>query len=370
MKSKLFLLTSFLSVVTVFGAVPVVAQQTITRPDSLQDLGYGGFMANSSGSVITGGVVSGKVSIQGNPLLWQPLTVTITCANGKIAGTTRTNVEGQFVISSVNVPRAYASESLTQKMAQFYEDCSVTVPLAGYHGNSVVLREKYLRDHPYLPAIVLKKDELAPGSHFSSTTQSASPAAQQAYQRAHVAWLHRDASQAESLLKQTVQLDPKFAEAWYLLGRLQMGEGLDVAKASLIRAHDADPQFVQPCTWLAAIGVQQRNWQEAGKWAALALKLYPAGTPRIWYYNAQADFHLGKNEAAHSAAAKALALDPEHSEVPTAEQLLALTLADKGDYSGAITHLRNTLDYIQGEASQNLVKRQIAFMEQQAAKHQ
>jgi Tfp pilus assembly protein PilF len=363
------LLSTFSASLLVAGSLPLLAQNpTVTRPDSLQDGGYGWFMANSSSSVISGGVISGKVVIQGTPLLWQPLTVTITCANGRIAGTVRTNATGDFSITKVNEPKIYSmGGNLTQQIAQHYEDCSLTAPLAGYHATSVVLMEKYLRDTSYLPNIVLTVDEQAPGSYFSSTTNSASPAALRYFQKAHDAFLHRNPASAKGLLEKAVRKDPQFAEAWYLLGRLQIGDSIPTAEASFKKAHQIDPRFLPPCTWLAAIYYEQHNWPETAKWAAAALKLYPAGTARIWYYSAQADFHMGRNEAARSAAQKAMAMDPEHDAAPNAEPLLALTLADKGDYAGAIQHLRNSLVYIQEKAGADLIKRQIAYMQQQQA---
>jgi hypothetical protein len=59
-------------------------------------------------------------------------------------------------------------------------------------------------------------------------------------------------------------------------------------------------------------------------------------------------------------------MDPEHV-VPNAEELLALALADKGDYADAAQHLRNSLTYITSGPSADLIKRQLAFMEQQGS---
>jgi tetratricopeptide (TPR) repeat protein len=164
-------------------------------------------------------------------------------------------------------------------------------------------------------------------------------------------------------LEQVVKIDPKFAEAWYLLGRMQAASDLKAASASLEQAQAADPRFVLPCVWLATIAIRNRDWQEASKWASQALVLNPTGTAQIWYDNAVADYRLGKNEAARAAAEHALAMDPEHS-VQNAEDVLALTLIDKGDYSGALNHLRNSLTYVSAGPDAELIKRQIAFVQQ------
>lgn len=371
MKTKsallIFLVTSF---VTVCAGTALAQQPGIpsTRPDSIQDEGYGGFMANASGSVIAGGGLMGKVVVQGSPLLWDPLTVVLSCTTGKAALTTSTDAAGTYIIDHVNVGKAFNTEddALAVQMIQHYEGCSVAAPLAGYHSSAVTITQKNLRDNPYLANIVLTLDEHAPGTAFSEVGSSTSPEAAMLFDKAHEEWLHRNFDPAQKDLEQAVQLSPQFAEAWYMLGRLQMRTSLDAATASLKKAQEADPKFVAPCVILAALAVQRRNWAEAELWSSRALQLDPNGTAQIWYYAAQADYHMGKNEAARIGAQNALDMDPEHN-VPNAEDLLALTLAAKGDYAGAAAHLRHTLNYITTGPSVDVIKRQLAFMEQQSA---
>ena len=339
-----------------------------TRPDSIQDTGYFGYMANAPGGVIAGGVLQGKVVLAGNPLLWEPLTVMLSCTAGKASLTTQTDANGQYAITHVNLPKAYTTDddALSIQMSQHYEGCTLQAPLAGYHSSSITITQKNLRDKPVMDNIVLTLDEHAPGVAISTAGESASPEAMKAFDKAHDEWLHRNPDGAQKDLEQAVQVDPQFAEAWYLLGRLQMRTDLNGATASLKKAQAADPKFVSPRILLAGIAVDQRHWQEARDWADQALALDPAGTAQLWYYAAQADYHIGRNEAALSSAQKAIALDPEH-QVPNAEELLALALADKGEYAEAAQHLRNSLTYITSGPSAELIKRQLAYMEQQSA---
>jgi hypothetical protein len=53
--------------------------------------------------------------------------------------------------------------------------------------------------------------------------------------------------------------------------------------------------------------------------------------------------------------------------VPNLEQLMAVLLAKKGDYSEALAHLRNCLTYLPGDADADFVKQQIATLEQKVA---
>lgn len=341
---------------------------TITRPDSIQDSGYWGYMANAPAAVVHGGVLQGKVVVKGDPLLWEPLTVILSCATGKADLTTQTDASGNYAITHVNVPGVYRTEddSLVTQMRQHYEGCALRVLLAGYHSTSVTITEKNLRDTPNLNNIVVTPEEDAAGTAISTVGENTSPEAHQDFDKAHQEWLHANYDGALKDLQSAVQLSPNFAEAWYLLGRLQLRTDLAAATTSMEKAAAADPKFVAPCIYLAGIAVDKRNWPEASRWATQALALDPPGTAQLWYYNAQADYRLGKNEAARKSAETALAMDPEHNW-PNSEDVLALTLLAKGDYADALTHLRNTLTYATPGPSTDLIKRQIAFIQQQDA---
>jgi Tfp pilus assembly protein PilF len=337
---------------------------TITRPDSIQDTGYFGYMANSPGGIVSGNGIYGRVVVDGNPLLWEPITVTLSCANGRTDLTTQTDAAGKFAIDHVNLPTVDTLDGdVKRQMQQHYEGCVVRAELAGYRSTVDTITQRILRDKPFLADLVLTPLENAPGTAISTTTASAPPEAQKALENAHEEWLHRNPDGAKSDLEAAVKADPQLAEGWYLLGRVQAASDLHAATESLKKAQAADPRFVLPCVWLATIAVQNRDWPGAASWTERALALDPAGTSRIWYYNGLADYRLGKNEAARTSAEKALAMDPEHT-VQNAEELLALTLINKNDYAGALNHLRNTLTYIPAGPNADLIKRQIAFVEQ------
>jgi tetratricopeptide (TPR) repeat protein len=92
------------------------------------------------------------------------------------------------------------------------------------------------------------------------------------------------------------------------------------------------------------------------------LELNPAGTPRLYYYNAVANMKLGKADAAQTSVTKAIAIDPNHTE-PNAEQLLAVILANKQDLAGALEHLRIAIKYMPPGPNADLVKQQISQLE-------
>ena len=52
---------------------------TATRPDSIQDSGLYGYWNNMTGQGRAGGALMGKVSIEGEPLLWNPILISVIC---------------------------------------------------------------------------------------------------------------------------------------------------------------------------------------------------------------------------------------------------------------------------------------------------
>jgi regulator of sirC expression with transglutaminase-like and TPR domain len=65
---------------------------------------------------------------------------------------------------------------------------------------------------------------------------------------------------------------------------------------------------------------------------------------------------------AEASALKALSMDPQHTQ-PNTEQLLAVILADKRDFAGALAHLRNALTYLPSGPNADLVKQQVTQLE-------
>ncbi len=51
----------------------------ITRPGSIQDSGLYDYWADMTGQGRAGGALLGKVAVEGEPLPWEPLLVTLTC---------------------------------------------------------------------------------------------------------------------------------------------------------------------------------------------------------------------------------------------------------------------------------------------------
>ena len=335
---------------------------TTTRPGSLNDLGANRYWTELSEQERAGGALIGKLTVEGEPMLWEPVLVLVTC-DGKIAHVTQTDSKGNFVISSTQVPGALSlQEDAKRQMETHFEGCTVQGAFAGFQSGTITITHRNLRDDPSIGTIKLSRATGATGAAVSSTTASAPPKALKSYEKARVDLQGQNTEQAQHDLQKAVEIDPSFAEAWYQLGKLQQASNVEDAKNSFTKAVVADPAYVLPYGRLAALAAKDGKWSEVVSHTNKALQLSPVGTPQLWYYSALANWQLGNADAAEASALKSLALDPLHA-IPNTEQLLAVILSKKGDYAGALTHLRNCLAYLTDGTNAEFVKSQIAQLE-------
>jgi tetratricopeptide (TPR) repeat protein len=343
------------------GSTPA-PPSTLTRPDSIQDSGFYNYWANMSAQGRAGGVLLGKLALEGEPLPWQPMLVSVDC-KGSVVNSTQTDLQGGFVITFAAPHVAEdASTDSKRQMETKYEGCMVRGLLAGFRSSAITITAQNLRDDPNLGTITLSPESRGGGTEVSSTSKTAPPNAMKAFERARAEWLAQNADGAEKNLKKAVQLYPAFAQAWLQLGKLQESSDPQTARTSFSKALAADPKFVLPYEQLAAMAVQGEKWQETLDNTSRALELDHVGTPQLWYYDSLAKFQMGKTDEANVSAQKSLAIDPRHS-VPNTEQLLAVILARKADYTGALQHLKNSLTYLPAGPQADLVKQQISRLE-------
>jgi Tfp pilus assembly protein PilF len=368
-KSLLFIVISLFSL-----SFPAVGQgrisqpaapSTITRPESIQDSGLYNYWADMSAQERADGALLGKLAVEGEPLPWEPLLVTVTCQE-RVVYTTQSDAKGNFGIVSVRLPGALGKqEDSKRQMETQYEGCLVQGSVPGFRSTTVTLTQHYLRDQPDIGTIMLSRSARDTATIVSSTTSTAPPKALKAFEGARGRMLQNDPEAAQRELEKTVKIDPQFAEAWLQLGKLQAPSNAQAARDSFSKALTADANFMLPYEQLAVLAAQNGDWQEVLDNTNHFVKLYPVGTAQVWYLNALANYQMKKPELAEVGAMKSLAMDPRHSVLNT-EQLLAVILAGKGDLAGALEHLQSSLKYLPPGPNAELVKQQIAQLQQRA----
>ena len=370
MKDKL-LIAAILSI----ACVPWASMRAQQNPSS---------MANSGGAEATSAVGKyanmdqlmnkqtgsmqffGKVAMAAGKLPWDPIPVVVTCGDTARYNTVA-DAKGGFYI----VAPARSSEVISQKKDPNHAapselvGCRVSAVVDGFTSTRLTIANRTLEDDPSLGTIMLSRDEHAASSSVSSTTESAAPDALKEFDKAHSDDLEKHFDSARHHLQKAVSIDPKFAEAWYHLGQIEQKDSPQDALSAYEKAAAADPSYIPPYEPIAELSALQKNWQAVTDATNQALKLNPVGTPQVWYYNAVGNLNLGNRQQAETSAETSLSMDPSH-RAPNTEQLLAVMLAGRGEYAGALEHLRHCLTYMPPGPNVDVVKQQIAQLEKVA----
>lgn len=305
----------------------------------------------------------GTVKVQDAPLPWDPIPVVVTC-NGVVRYRTIADAKGRFTIQGSQTASELVptKKSMTQVTASQLVGCDAEADVPGFTSSKVYIMNGTIMDNPDIGTITLRPDVEATGSSSSPTTAAASPEAMKKFDKARSEWMSGNSSGAEHDLQKAAKTDPKFAEAWYQLGKLQQPKDPQAALASYQKAVAADPKFVSPYQYIAEIDGTQKKWQDMDNATSAALKLDPKGTPQLWYFDAVGKLNTGDADGAEVSARKSLAMDPQHL-APNTEQLLAVILAGKGQLAEALHHLENSLTYIKTGPNVEIIKQQIAQLE-------
>ncbi len=341
---------------------PGANQPSPTRPDSIQDSGFYGYWTNMTQQGRAGGALLGKVTIEGEVLPWDPILVTVSC-KGNTYFTTQTDSKGEFLIMPPRVPGELSQQGDRQRQMQVhYEGCVVQAFLTGFRSTMITITVRNLRDDPSLGTLTLSRDSNARATAMSATSQTVGGDAAKFWSKAGADMLDGKPDRARQNLEKAVKAYPEFADAWYQLGRMQLLSSPRDAGLCFEKAVAADPKFTPPLEELAFLSIQQEDWQGAVEKTRHFLQLDHDGTMRVWYFNALANFQLGRLSEAESSAKRLLSADPLHN-IRNGEQLLAAILARRADYAGALAHLRNCLTYTPEGPDSTLLKQQIAQLQ-------
>jgi len=223
--------------------------------------------------------------------------------------------------------------------------CELRARLAGYRSSAVILTGGQTLGPIDVGTIVLHPVAKVTGTTVSATGMQAPKDAKKAMARAEEAVQKQKFDEAEKNLAAAVAAFPRYATAWFALGRLyrQKNRSED-ARQAFSKALEADGNYVNPYIELARLSAVERKWQEVADLTDRALALDPLDFPEGFYLNALANYSLGKPDAAERSARKAQRLDTLH-RIPHAHLLLAGLLQVKNDAAGEAEQLRIYLKY-------------------------
>ena len=322
--------------------------------------------------------IAGKVMLDGGATLPEPVAIERLC-NGSVRREGYTDFKGHFQIqlganfgfqdASENDPRSSTGQ-LQRPSGQSgnrglvnLTGCEFRAVLAGFQSSTVMLRSVGDSFQAELGTIILKRMGDAKGSTVILTSMAAPKDAKQAFEKARKALSEDKVDEAVKELDKAIQKDPQFAAAWSLLGDIhQQHDQFDKAGEEYKKALAADPQFVNPLYGLALIAAQEKKWQDVADYSGQVINLNAYAFPSAYFYNAAANYNVGKFDVAEESARKYKAGgDKKHPEVSL---LLGSVMARKEDYSGAAQQLRDYLALVPTAPNANELQAQITRYEQ------
>lgn len=221
-------------------------------------------------------------------------------------------------------------------------DCVLRAALPGYTSetkNLAMIRPFETR----LGTIVLHRIGGVHASTISVTSALAPKRAQKDFRKARDLIAKRKYDKAEKQLLEATKIYPKYASAWYELGRVQAGQKhFDAARQSFESAIAADSHYMSPYDQLAGLAAEQKRWKDVVKYSDQVIAANPDAFPSSYWYNALANYELKKPKAAEKSATELVKIDKVH-EYPEAQRMLAALLLSRSDYAGAASHLRTYL---------------------------
>ncbi len=183
--------------------------------------------------------------------------------------------------------------------------------------------------------LVLHRMGQVEGLTISATSAMAPKDAQKAYEKGREKASKEKWDEAEQLFSKAVEIYPKYAVAWFDLGRIQFrNNDADPARHSFEQSIAADPKFVNPYRGLAELDLSQQRWPELVTVTSQLLALNPVSFPDAWLRNALGNYYLQNLAEAEKSARQGMKVDDQH-QVPKLEYLLGVILIPKAQLHGS-----------------------------------
>lgn len=326
--------------------------------------------------------LTGNVAMADGTPLPEPVPIVMEC-QGERQPQGRTDANGDFGFQ-IGMNRGHTPNDAAQRAPSISDDfggpitrrqqilgtieysvygCAILAVLDGYSSSAVELSGRRAADNSEIGTIVLTRLGAKLPATVSVTSLQAPASAKRAYERASRQIESGRFEGAEQQLTRAVRIYPEYADAWLALGVAQRSQGkLDQAHDSFERAIAVDNDFVVPYLYLSLMAARASDWPETSRWSDALLELDPDNLEGL-YFNAVAYYNLGNFSASMKSAEAVVAFDTGH-EIPLAEQLLAILVAQNGDFERAADLMRSFISHAPPDYRLRGAERRLAQFEQ------
>jgi thioredoxin-like negative regulator of GroEL len=224
-------------------------------------------------------------------------------------------------------------------------------------------------------AIVVERMGKEKGATLSARPYQAPDDARKAYEKGVAAAKKGKYGEARQFLEKAVERYPRYTSAWYELGGVLLkANDQDAAQNAYLKATTIDSKFLPPYLKLATMAFDRRDWKEVLHLTQHILDLDPLNRTAVteyivdfdpescaeaYFYNAVANYEVGRMGEAEKSALKA-----EHVDLltrfPQLHLLLAEIFARRSNYAGAMDELRTYLELVPNANDTDRVREQLA----------
>jgi len=242
--------------------------------------------------------------------------------------------------------------------------CELRASLGGFRSENVVLSRRSMFDNPDVGTILLRRLANVQGTAISFTTLNAPKEAKKSFERAQKSLQQKNPKHAEIAkdLEKAVQIYPEFASAWYMLGEARLTlKDENGAREAFEKSLAADAKYTNPYLQLAMLDLRASKWKEAAELTGRLNQLNPY-LPQAHYFNAIANFNLGRMDLAAKAARNAMERT-DGGRFPRAHHLLGAIMARQGNFTSAADEFRTFLKLSPTAAEADQLRRQLTEWE-------
>ena len=280
------------------------------------------------------------------------------------------SMDSSTSLGSQNQASLLGQSAMGQSSESEMMNCELRAVVAGYRSDSINLAGHRSLDNPEVGSILLHRMGNVEGTSISATSFNAPKDARKAFDRGIESMHKGKPEDATRNFEKAVDAYPKYADAWYQLGRMRSAaDDQNGAREAYVKALDADSKLVGPCVELGLMSIRTKNWPEAVQYLDRAVRLDPIDFPQAWFGNAVAHFNLKSYDSAEKSVREALKLDPKRQN-PRAGYLLGLILAEKQDFAGATVQLREFLKFSPNVNDADTIRKQLGQLEKLASTRQ
>jgi tetratricopeptide (TPR) repeat protein len=300
--------------------------------------------------------ISGRVVLEDGSRLTESASIQTVC-RGRMITVAHTDSRGGFSfefgdrvsaaaagIADADVDSAWNPSSSGRANQREWRECELRAELPGFTSEVVDLNTRMTTfETTDIGRVVLHRIGQVQGLSISATSAAAPKDAQKAFEKGREKASQQKWDEAQPLLEKAVGIYPKYAAAWFDLGRVQMHKN-DAAQArhSFEQSMAADPKYVNSYRGLAELDTQEQRWESLVKVTDQLLALNPVNFPDAYMRNALGHYYLHNFDAAEKSARQGMKVDEQH-QVPKIEYLLGVILIQQHQYSEAATHIQNYL---------------------------